>query len=41
MYYTLRSEKETSSEKLEPTKEELRKLEKIASRSFKIDVKAS
>ena len=39
MFYTLRSEKETSSEKLIPSKDELKKMEKIASRNVKIEVK--
>ena len=39
MFYTLRSEKETSSEKLIPSKDELRKIEKISSKNVKIEVR--
>lgn len=39
MYYTLKSEKETNSEKLVPSREEIRAMEKIASKGFRIEVK--
>lgn len=39
MYYTLKSDKETNSEKLVPTREEIRIMEKIVAKRFKIEVR--
>jgi hypothetical protein len=39
MYYTLKSEKDASSEKLVPSREEIRTLERIAAKGFRIEVK--
>ena len=38
-YYTLRSEKETSSEKLVPTREEVKLLERGAVKKFRLEVR--
>lgn len=41
MYYTLKSEKETNCENAAPSKDQIREIESIASKTFRIEIKTA
>lgn len=41
MYYALKTEKERNSDKAVPSKEEIREMEAMASKSFRMEIKTA